>query len=37
MRGTVRVGGVGVVAVTWMSFFPPARPRGVLENQGDTP
>jgi len=31
------MGGVGVVAVTWASFFPPARPRGVLGNQGDTP
>jgi hypothetical protein len=33
----VRVGDVGVVGVTWTSFFPPARPRNVLENQGDTP
>jgi len=31
------MGGVGVLAATWALFFPPAHPRGVLENQGDTP
>ena len=31
------MGGVGVVAATWAFFFPPARPREVTENQGDTP
>ena len=37
MRGPVRVGGAGVVGVTWASFFPPTRPRKVFEFQGDTP
>ncbi len=37
MRGPVRVWDVGVVAVTWASFFPPTRPRDVLGNLGDTP
>jgi len=37
MRRPVRVGDVGVVAVTWALFFPPARPRKVYEIQGDTP
>ena len=31
------MGGVGVLAATWALFFPPARPRGVLRNLGDTP
>jgi hypothetical protein len=30
-------GGVGVVAVTWAFFFPPARPREVNAILGDTP
>ena len=33
----VRVWGVGVVAVTWAWSVPPAHPRGVLGNLGDTP
>ena len=36
-RCLLRVGGVGVVAATWASFFPPARPSEVTETQGDTP
>ena len=40
MRRPVRVGGVGVLP--WKDrnmgvLLPPARPRGVLGNQGDTP
>ncbi len=31
------MGGVGAVGVTWAWLLPPTRPRGVLENQGDTP
>jgi hypothetical protein len=37
MRRAVRVGGAGVVAATWAFFFPPTRPRGVLENQEACP
>jgi hypothetical protein len=37
MGSVVRVSGVGVVAATWASFVPPARPRKVKEDQGDTP
>jgi len=37
MGDPVRVGDIGAVAVTWALFVPPARPRAVLGNQGDTP
>ena len=37
MRRAVRVWDVGVVVATWTSFFPPARPRGVLGKPGGHP